>query len=212
MHYLTVSKAAQAEYVVSRSRFIGYIKPIDSVESADGFVDEIRALHPQARHNVYAYCVRTPVYTRFSDDGEPQGTAGKPVLDVLKNALLTDVCLVVTRYFGGILLGTGGLVRAYSHTASLAAEAAGIVRMRSCAVYELKLDYTLYGGLQRLLPRFEASVGQTDFSQQITMDVCLPLENEAGFLKAVAELSLGKVHPQRTGERFCAAETEKSGE
>ena len=107
MEYLTVGKYAETEYIVNKSRFIGCCKPVSTAEEAVGFINSVRAKHREATHNVYAYAVRYPEYSRYSDDGEPQGTAGQPTLDVIKKSGLTDVCIVVTRYFGGVLLGAG---------------------------------------------------------------------------------------------------------
>ena len=113
MSYLTLRSAADAEYTVNRSRFIAHAAPVESAEAANAFIAGIRAQYPDATHNVFAFLVRQPEYARYSDDGEPSGTSGMPVLQVLKGNGLTDSIIVVTRYFGGILLGTGGLARAY---------------------------------------------------------------------------------------------------
>ena len=200
--YLTLGQSAEAEFTVNKSRFIGYARPVASAEEANAFVSEIRALHREARHNVYAYIVREPAYSRFSDDGEPQGTAGKPVLDALKKPELTDAAVVVTRYFGGILLGTGGLVRAYSHAAHLAVEAAGIVRMRACAVFKLTFSYALYEPVLQLLPYHGAVAEDTAFGEAVTLTVRLPLENEEGFLRALSERTLGRAAVARLAEKF----------
>ena len=209
MHdYLTLGARAEAEFTVSRSRFIGYAAPVTDADAANAFVAEIRAMHREARHNVYAYIVREPAYSRFSDDGEPQGTAGKPVLDVLKKPELEDACIVVTRYFGGILLGTGGLVRAYSHAAHLAVEAAGIVCMRACAVYALSFSYALYEPVLQLLPYHRAVAEDTSFGEAVTLTARLPLENEAAFLTALSERTLGRAEVKRLGEKYDRFSTE----
>ncbi len=122
--YKTVRAAASGELTEKRSRFIGYCKPVSTEEEATAFIASIRSRHWDARHNVYAYSLREGNLRRYSDDGEPSGTAGMPVLDVLQKSGVTDVCVVVTRYFGGVLLGTGGLVRAYSQAARLGLNAA----------------------------------------------------------------------------------------
>ena len=123
--YITLNQRAQDEFVERKSRFIGTATPVSTQEEAIAFIDEMRSKYWDATHNVYAYILRDGT-KRYSDDGEPQGTAGVPVLDVLQKEGLTDLCVVVTRYFGGILLGAGGLVRAYSHGAKIAVDAAGI--------------------------------------------------------------------------------------
>ncbi len=128
MSYFTVKGSATSEFQEKKSTFIGYIKRVNTEEEAKNFVNEIKSMHKEATHNVYAYIVgENKGIQRYSDDGEPQGTAGIPVLEVIKKNDLTDVAVVVTRYFGGILLGGGGLIRAYSKGASSAIEEAGVV-------------------------------------------------------------------------------------
>ena len=204
--YLTLARYGAEEYVVNRSRFIGYAMPAASAEEAAGFVNEIRARHRDATHNVYAYAVRSPEYSRYSDDGEPQGTAGMPVLDVIKKNGLTDCCLVVTRYFGGVLLGAGGLVRAYSHTAGLSLQAAGIVRMSLCAVLRVSCDYGFYGKLGALVPASGGTVESTEFGADVTMVLRLPSEKEAAFRASLTELSFGKVFADKMAERYDVVE------
>ncbi|MBQ1830507.1 MAG: YigZ family protein, partial [Ruminococcus sp.] len=125
--YKTVAREASDEFVEKRSRFIGYVKPVKTEEEAVAFINQKRSEHWDARHNVYAYSLREGNIKRYSDDGEPSGTAGMPVLDVIVKNEIYDVCVVVTRYFGGVLLGTGGLVRAYSQGSKIALESGGIV-------------------------------------------------------------------------------------
>ena len=134
--YKTILEPAEDEFVEKKSRFIAYTSPVHTVEEANAFIAGIRQRHWDATHNVPAFVLRSGVQ-RSSDDGEPGGTAGIPVLDVLLKSGVQDVCVVVTRYFGGVLLGAGGLVRAYSHACSLALEAAGVVTMAPCAAMEL---------------------------------------------------------------------------
>ncbi|MBQ6023857.1 MAG: YigZ family protein [Clostridia bacterium] len=153
MDYLTLKAAADAEYTVNRSRFIAHASPVESAEEANVFIQEIRRQYPDATHNVFAFQVRQPEYARYSDDGEPSGTSGMPVLQVLKGRGLTDSIIVVTRYFGGILLGTGGLVRAYTQSAVLGVEAAGIVCMRQCAAMVCPCPYAFYERFGRLLEK-----------------------------------------------------------
>ena len=125
--YRTVAAPAQDEFTEKKSRFIGFIAPVTTEQEAAEFVEEIRARHREARHHCYAYLLRQGNLSRFSDDGEPSGTAGRPILEVLQREELTDVCVVVVRYFGGILLGTGGLARAYPQVCNLAVAAAEIL-------------------------------------------------------------------------------------
>ena len=144
MKYITVKSPAESSYIEKRSEFIGHISPAETNEDAINFINHIKENNRKARHNVYAYILRDGNISRYSDDGEPQGTAGIPVLEVRKTNL-TDVCCVVTRYFGGILLGGGGLVRAYSHSTALAIEAAEVLKMYKCSELILSLSYDLYG-------------------------------------------------------------------
>ena len=200
--YLTLARDSAEEYIVNRSRFIGYAMPVETAEEAVDFINEIRARHRDATHNVYAYAVRSPEYSRYSDDGEPQGTAGMPVLDVIKKNQLTDCCVVVTRYFGGILLGAGGLVRAYSHSASLAVQAAKMIRMSLCAVLRVTCDYGFYGRLSALVPESGGTVEDTDFGAQVSVTFRLPAEREENFRRQLTELSFGKVSADKIAEKF----------
>ena len=200
--YLTLARRSAEEYIVNRSRFIGYAAPVTTAEEAVDFVNEIRARHRDATHNVYAYAVRSPEYSRYSDDGEPQGTAGMPVLDVIRKNGLTDCCVVVTRYFGGVLLGAGGLVRAYSHSASLAVQAAEIVKMSLCAVLRVSCDYGFYGRLSSLVPESGGTVEDTDFGAAVTMTFRLPAEKEESFRRELTELSFGKVSADKIAEKY----------
>ena len=202
MEYVTLEKEASAEYIVQKSRFIGYASPVETAQDAAAYVEKIRAMHREARHNVFAYTVRSPAYSRFSDDGEPQGTAGKPVLEVIRKTELENCCVVVTRYFGGILLGTGGLVRAYSHTAKLAVEAACPVLMKRCRVLRVETDYTYYSGLLSLVPASGGVTEDTAFAEKITLTLRLPEENVPAFEKNLTELTTGKVSAQTVGEKY----------
>ncbi len=200
--YITVSHRYDEEYIINKSRFIGYCCPVTTQEEAIEFINEIKKRHSDATHNVYAYKIRTPEYSRYSDDGEPQGTAGVPVLDVIKKNELTDVCVVVTRYFGGILLGAGGLVRAYSHSAKIAVEGAGIIKMSPCSVLSVTCEYGFYGRLGSLIPEHGGIIEETDFAENVSVCFRLPSKDEAGFIAALTEASFGKVTAVKTGERF----------
>lgn len=169
--FSTIKGFATDSFIEKKSEFIGYIAPVRTNEEAVEFINKIRSEHRKAKHNVYAYILREGNTSRYSDDGEPQGTAGVPVLDVLQKEGLTDVCCVVTRYFGGILLGGGGLVRAYSHSAKIAVDAAE--RMIMCSSYPVKItvDYDLYGKISYLLPEFEVKVTDTDFGTDVTVSL-----------------------------------------
>ena len=204
--YNTVEGYAFQEFTERKSRFIGHISPVQTEEEALKFIAHVSKEHRAATHNVYAYRLRTGQLSRYSDNGEPQGTAGVPVLAVLQKENLVDVCVVVTRYFGGILLGTGGLVRAYSHAAFLAVSTAKVLHMAECVEIELRCDYSFYGKLTYMLPDFKAEVKGSDFGSEIRLLLLLREERFDGFSKAVVGLSNGRVIPKRIGSYFADME------
>ena len=169
MDYITINGSAEDSFIEKKSEFVGYIKHVETSEEAVAFINEIRAKNRKARHNVYAYILREENTIRYSDDGEPQGTAGVPVLDVLQKEGLTDVCVVVTRYFGGILLGGGGLVRAYSKGCKIAVDAAQKMIMCECAEITVSCDYSLYGKISHVLPEFQVKILDTIFENDVTI-------------------------------------------
>jgi len=207
--YITIKEYASPEFVERRSRFIGYIKPVTTEQEALDFIASIRAKHWDATHNVYAYVLREQNTCRYSDDNEPQGTAGMPVLDVIRKSGLTDVCVVVTRYFGGILLGGGGLVRAYSHSASLAVEAAGVILMRSCAICSLECTYNQYGKLSSLVPENKGIVDNADFSDKVTMYFHIPVDELQRLERLITDTTCGTVNIVKDREEYFAYKYEK---
>ncbi|MBQ8296364.1 MAG: YigZ family protein [Ruminococcus sp.] len=202
MNYFTISEAAEASFIEKRSEFIGYIAPVKTNDEAVGFVNSIRARHRKAKHNVYAYILRQDNISRYSDDGEPQGTAGVPVLNVLQKRGLTDVCVVVTRYFGGILLGGGGLVRAYSHAASIACDAAHIMNMCRCRRIKIETDYGCYGKVAYLLPNYETITLNSDFGSSVTLEILILSEKYDPFVKDLTEQLNGAVSVTDCEELF----------
>lgn len=200
--YKTVSEAAQDEFSEKKSRFIGYARPVTSAEEANAFIASIKQKHWDASHNVSAYVLRENGIQRSSDDGEPSGTAGIPVLEVLLKEQLVDVCVVVTRYFGGTLLGTGGLIRAYSHAAKLAVEAADPITMAPCRVMQLSLDYSYFDRVNLLLTEFYANIESSDFGEKITLTFSLAAEAAESFCRQLTELTGGQYRPQLLGEKF----------
>lgn len=202
MEYRTVLNNASDEFIEKRSRFIGYIKPVTTQEEAVAFINEIKAKHWDATHNVYAYVLREGQTRRYSDDGEPQGTAGIPVLDVLLKEDLTDCVVVATRYFGGTLLGTGGLVRAYSHTAKIAVDAGGIITMKLCEILRVCCDYNFYGRLNSLIPECGGIIDVSDFSDTVTVTFKMPVDSIENFEKKLVDLSFGKFKSEKIGEEF----------
>ena len=201
--YRTARKEASEEYIVKKSRFIGYIKPVSGKQEALDFIAGISKKHWDATHNVYAYILREEGIKKFSDDGEPQGTAGMPVLDVIEKSGLTDVCVVVTRYFGGIMLGAGGLVRAYSHSASITIGAAGTVTRALCARLRITCDYTFYGRLASLIPESGGIIEDTLYEDSVTVIFRLPVDDCPSFSAKLTEASNGRYTAEET-ERFFA--------
>ncbi len=203
MEYKTIEKESCDEFIEKKSRFIGYIKPVTTKEEAVDFINTIKSKHWDATHNVYAYVLRDGQTRRYSDDGEPQGTAGIPVLDVLIKENVVDCVVVATRYFGGILLGGGGLVRAYSHTAKIAVDAGGIITMRLCSLMSVRCDYNFYGRLNSLIPEFGGVIDDTVFEEDVKIKFHLPSDIEGEFNAKLIDSSFGKVSAEKTGEIFC---------
>ncbi len=200
--YVTVQKQASAEYTESRSRFIGTVYPVKTEAEAQERIAALKKQYWDAKHNVYAYVLREERISRSTDDGEPQGTAGAPILEVLQKQGVTDCLVVITRYFGGILLGTGGLVRAYSKTAALALAAAGLKRRRLCAEGTVRCDYAAYGRVQPLLLEYDGVVDDTVFDEGVTLHCHLPLEQEFPFQKQLTEISAGRLLFCKNNENF----------
>lgn len=202
MNYFTVSQPASNSFTEKKSEFIGYIAPVRTNDEAVEFINKIKSMHRKARHNVYAYILRNDNITRYSDDGEPQGTAGMPVLDVLQKRGLTDVCIVVTRYFGGILLGGGGLVRAYSHTASIACDAADIMDMRLCHRLKISVDYGIYGKISYILPNFDTITLNSDFGSNVVLEIVVMSDKLQSLLKELTEITNGSAEITDLGELY----------
>lgn len=200
--YLTLKNENCDEFTVKHSRFIGYAKPVTTQEEAVKFINDIKSKHWDAKHNVYAYILRDGQIRRYSDDGEPQGTAGIPVLDVLQKEGLTDCVVVVTRYFGGILLGGGGLVRAYSHAAKLAVDSAQVIRMAMCVRAECECDYGFYGKLASLIPECGGTVENSEFTDIVKVCFNMPEDIYGSFTAELTEASFGKVSSYVTDRIF----------
>ncbi len=204
IEYKTVSLETYDEFTEKRSRFIGYVKPVVTEDQAIAFIQQIKSKHWDATHNVYAYCLRDGQVQRYSDDGEPQGTAGIPTLNVLLKSDVTDVAVVTTRYFGGILLGGGGLVRAYSHAASIALEKAQILTMRECVLAKLVCDYNQYGRVSALIPECSGTIDDTVFTDFVEIQFHMAEPDLAFFQKQLADVTCGQVTVSGTGKKFFA--------
>lgn len=203
--YKSVKQCSEAEYTVNRSRFIGRCFPVESEEAALCLLGDIRKKHWDATHNCFAYRIGENAAARFSDDGEPGGTAGKPIMDVLTGRGLTNVLCVVTRYFGGILLGAGGLVRAYSKSAAEAVTKAGMVSYLPGTVLDIPMDYSRYGALEGFI-RANAEVRNVAFAQNVVVTVAVEDTNLLKFMKEVTERSDGRCTPVTIGTGYMKKE------
>ncbi len=193
MEYKTIARRCEAEFVEKKSEFIGYLCPVQTEEQAIAFIEEIRAMHRKATHNCYAYILRENNAARHSDDGEPSGTAGVPIYEVLRKEGLTDVCCVVTRYFGGIMLGAGGLVRAYTRGAKDAVDAARIKCMASAEQLMISVDYGLYGRLAQIFIDFDARVENEEFADNVKITVCVREEQAEKLREKLVDVCNGNV-------------------
>lgn len=207
--YKTVLHEATSEFTEKKSRFICYVSPVKNETEAIEFVNMIKKKHPDARHNVYAYCVRENNIQRFSDDGEPQGTAGIPVLDTIRKQGLTDIALVVTRYFGGILLGGGGLVRAYSHASSLGIEKAEKIVMRYSEIYSVRIEYNLFGKVEYELRKMGLKPENTLYDLDVSCNICVLKDKSSAMIKNLTEATAGRIVINKTDERFVGYKEEK---
>ena len=199
--YRIPTKSGASEYVDKRSRFLGLVQPAGSEDEARAVIAACKKQYHDARHNCWCYLLRDGT-ERYSDDGEPQGTAGIPMLEVFRRAGVTNVVCVVTRYFGGVLLGAGGLTRAYAKSAKDALDAAGKARMRLWSAVTVDCPYPMLERLKLLAAAHGGTVEGTDFGAAVSVRILLPQENAAGFDAALTELSAGTMTARREGERF----------
>lgn len=200
--YITLSGRGESLLEERKSTFLGYATPIENEQQALDFINEIRHKHADARHNVYAYVLDKNNIVRYSDDGEPQGTAGIPVLEVLRKNGIKNAAIVVTRYFGGILLGTGGLVRAYSACAKLAVDDAGILNLEPFEQLSFSVDYSLYQKVQNEFDKFDLIVDEVSFLEKVNVKLAIKAEAADRFCERIREFSAGRVEVARNGARF----------
>lgn len=200
--YKTVEKEGVDEFVEKKSRFIGHVKPVKTQQEATEFINSLKSKYWDATHNVYAYVLRENNICRSSDDGEPSGTAGVPVLDVLLKEKLVDVCVVVTRYFGGRLLGAGGLVRAYSHGSKIAVESGGIITMAPCKIMTVSVNYSFYDRMNILLADSGANIIESDFSDVVNIKFSIKADNKDILADKLTQQSNGKYSLIEIGEEF----------
>ena len=191
--YLTIRHKSNTEFTEKRSRFIGAAFPVTTKEEAEAIISKTKSKYWDAKHNVYAYILREGNIKRFTDDGEPQGTAGVPIMEVVEREGLTDVIVIVTRYFGGILLGAGGLVRAYAHAAKLAVDAAQRKVMSPAVLVEMKMDYNQYGRINNVLSKYTAIVQDTAFTDMVTMKILFIERDVEAFRAELTEMTAATV-------------------
>lgn len=205
MSYITVRNFGEDSFEEKKSEFIGYAKRVESEEEAKEFVNEIKNKHKQARHNCYAYIIGENMgIQRYSDDGEPQGTAGIPILEVMKRNEVKDCAVVVTRYFGGILLGTGGLTRAYTKGAAIAIKAAGIVEKVDGVEVIIKVDYDLLGKIQYVCGQNSWHIEDSVYSDKVEIHILAEKEAAEVIEKTFIEETNGKaeIHKDNEGIYF----------
>ena len=199
--YYIPTASSEAEFVEKRSRFIGHVWRVESEEEARARIEETRKKHYDARHNCWCYIIKDgPV--RYSDDGEPQGTAGQPMLNVFQREGVVNVCCVVTRYFGGILLGAGGLVRAYTQSAKDALDAAGISVVRRWVAMEVPCTYAQFEAMRREVSAFDGVVEGVDYGSDVVLSALLPEERAEEFAAHVLDATAGTVEVLEAGEQL----------
>ena len=192
----------QRPRLVALGRFLGHVRRVETEAEARAFLDEMRKKYYDARHNCWCYVLHEGGVVRYGDDGEPQGTAGQPMLNVFQREGVENVVCVVTRYFGGVLLGAGGLTRAYAKSAKDALDAAGKARMHLWSAVTVDCPYPMLERLKLLAAAHGGTVEGTDFGAAVSVRILLPQENAAGFDAALTELSAGTMTARREGERF----------
>ena len=201
--YYIPSGVSRTEFTEKRSRFIGHVWPVDSEEQARARIEETKKQHYDARHNCWCYQIRGGA-VRYSDDGEPQGTAGQPMLNVFQREGVENVCCVVTRYFGGILLGAGGLVRAYTQSAKDALDAAGISVVRRWVAMELPCSSGQFEAMRREVLSFGGVVENVDYGADVVLSCLLPEERAEDFAARILDVSAGAIQVLTAGESMQA--------
>lgn len=206
--YLVPTQDAVAEFTEKRSRFLGHIWVTETEEEAIAHIKKMRETYYDATHNVYAYIIRGGAM-RYSDDGEPQGTAGMPVLEVLRREELFNVCCVVTRYFGGILLGAGGLVRAYAKAAKLAVDEAGISCKRVWDQLRVPCAYSQFERMKQTVAACGGQITDTQYGADILLTCIVPHSQSEQMIAKLIDTSAGRVQPVRDGQEYRAFPIER---
>lgn len=200
--YKTVLQKSETLLVEKKSKFIANVAPAQTEEQALAFLNGIRSKYPDATHNVYAYVIDENNIFRYSDDGEPSGTAGMPVLDAIRKADIVDAVVVVTRYFGGTLLGTGGLVHAYGSSASGGLKNSYIIIREKCDIVSIRADYTLTGRIQHKIAEDGYVIEDTEYGADVTFKVCSPMENTQRLIEEIIDLTNGKAVCSVTDNKY----------
>ncbi|NLD86750.1 MAG: DUF1949 domain-containing protein [Clostridiales bacterium] len=199
MSILVPFQSSEIELIERKSRFIGNIWIVESETEARERIAETAAKHYSASHGVYAYDIKSENASRFSDAGEPKGTAGMPVYEVFRREDITNYCCVVTRYFGGILLGAGGLIRAYSSTASEALAAAGVAELRPYITIAILCEYTYFDIVRAFLRDYEHTVIDTEYGADVLYSICISEEDVESVREGIVNLSAGRAEIMETG-------------
>ena len=203
--FITVRSESSEEIVIQKSRFIGYACPCSNEDDAVDFLRSVKEKHHDARHHCYAYVIGPNAgIMRYSDDGEPGGTAGLPIMDVLKSIHAVNCCVVVVRYFGGILLGTGGLVRAYTQGCKIALEAAGLVRMERSCIIRCRSSYSLWNNLQYMLQRMPVQIDSVDYAEDVSFLLTTRIKDSESVVQQLNNLAIGKISCEKISEEYMA--------
>lgn len=210
--YFTAAGEATAEYEEKKSRFIASVKPVTTEEEAVAFINGVKSKYWNATHNVYAYYIcGNNIFQKSSDDGEPSGTAGLPVLEALRKLMVQDIAVVVTRYFGGTLLGSAGLIRAYGKSAALGIEAAGIVKRQLCIIAEIMLEYALLGKVQSMLGTRGYVTRDTVYGQDVRITCCIPVDEYGIFSTNLTDATNARVLINEIGKEYITSYLTHSG-
>lgn len=209
-NYKTIFKYGESEIIINKSRFIGYAKPVENEEEALKFIEEISTKHRDATHNVYAYALgQNSNIQRFSDDGEPSGTAGIPALEVIKKENLRNVVVVITRYFGGIKLGAGGLIRSYTKGAKIGIEAGIIVDMILHKKIKIRIDYTSYGKVENYILSEDYILDESVYDDKVNIFILVNEKMEDEFISMITDLTSGEAIFENIGEEYIPVKNNK---
>lgn len=206
--YKTVANEAKTLLVREKSKFITHVMPVDNEPDAIAYLNKIRSEYPDARHNVYAYVIDENNIFRYSDDGEPSGTAGMPVLDAIRKSGIVDVIVVVTRYFGGVLLGTGGLVHAYGNSASQGLNEAKPVLRQLCDIINIRADYTMLGKVQYMIASSGYSLEDTVYDDLVTFVISCPISDTEKVIAEITEMTNARAECTITAQKYMDKEIE----